>query len=85
MILYLLCCSLSVSHGYGLQVKEIRNNIFHSATFKLSHYVLERYIKDMTTLLHDPTQLLTDPNAMWAVIQLNKVTQSLQTPHIRCF
>ena len=79
----------SVYHGYVLQVREIRNQIFHSADFKLSDTELDDYIKDMTTLLQDPTQLLNDTNAKSAVTQLNKVTPSHCKFHTyivsRCF
>ena len=62
-------------------MKEIRNEVFHSADFKLSDTELDDYIKDMTTLLQDPTLLLTDPKAISAVTQLNEVTPGHCRPH----
>ena len=59
-------------------MKQIRNKIFHSADFKMSDTDLKNYIKDMTSLLEDPTQLMTDTKAKHAVEQLHKVTSILR-------
>ena len=67
---------LSVSHGYVLQVREIRNKVFHSADFKLCDTELDDYINDMTTLLQDPTQLLRDKKAKEAIEVLQQVTHT---------
>lgn len=56
-----------------LQVKEVRNKMFHSADFKLTNTEMKDHIKQMTTLLEDPTQLKNDVHAMQAVQQLQRV------------
>ena len=65
------CCMAVV-----LQVKEIRNKMFHSANFKLTNTEMKDHFKTMTTLLEDPTQLKNDGNAKTAVQQLQQVTQN---------
>jgi len=67
---------LSLAHGYVLQVKQKRNEVFHSADFKLSYTELDDYINDMTTLLQDPKQLLTDDKAKEAIRVLQQVTHA---------
>ena len=59
-------------------MKHIRNKIFHSADFKMSDTDLKNYIEVMTSMLEDPTQLMTDAKAKHAVQQLHKVTSPLR-------
>ena len=56
-----------------LQVREIRNKMFHSADFKLSIDEMKTHMKAMTTLLEDPTLLKNNVHAQEAVEQLKLV------------
>ena len=50
-----------------LQVKEIRNKMFHSPDFKLTNTEMKDRIKAMTTLLENSTQLKNDVNMMYTL------------------
>ena len=68
-----------------LQVKEIRNKMFHSPDFKLTNTEMKDHIKAMKTMLKDPTQLMNDANSKKAVWQLQQVTQNHSNDGINKF
>jgi len=58
-------------------VRTLRNDLFHTATFRVTDAKMHDSIDAMVTLLTDPLKLNTDPLAKAAVKQLRKVSHKI--------
>ena len=56
-----------------IQVKEIRNTMFHSADYKVNDADMKADIEAMTTMLEDPKELKQYSQAKSAVTELRQV------------
>ncbi|KAI0212913.1 hypothetical protein LSAT2_002116 [Lamellibrachia satsuma] len=54
-------------------VKKVRNEIMHSSTMKVTATDLSSYIRLMVRLLEDQAQLLSDPDAHQAVLDIQQI------------